>query len=155
MCRLAQNGQPFTITSAASSSAGLAPESLAAALGANFTSQTGMALATPWPTMLGGVTIQVTDSAGIFRPAGLIYISPTQINFQIPAGTATGNATVSINNGGPIPVQIQPVAPALFSVNSRGVAAATAVAIAIPSTSQFPVPVFQCGNTADSCTLAY
>jgi uncharacterized protein (TIGR03437 family) len=102
---------------------------------------------------LGGVSIHVTDSAGTLRLAGLIYTSPTQVNFQIPGGTATGNATVSINNGGPIPVEIQTVAPALFSVNSRGVAAATAVAIAIPSTAQFSVPVFQCGDTADSCVL--
>lgn len=145
--------QPVAIASAASSSAGLAPESLATVYGTNLATQTGMALATPWPTMLGGVTVQVTDSAAVSRSAGLIYISPTQINFQIPTGTATGNAAVSINNGTPIPVQIQPAAPALFSVNSRGVAAATAVAVAIPSTMQFPVPVFQCADTPDSCGL--
>ncbi len=89
------------------------------------------------------------------RLAGLIYVSPSQINFQIPSGTATGMATVSINNsfGSSATVPIQAVAPALFSVNSRGVAAATAVAVMIPSTRQFPVPVFQCGDTPDSWQL--
>jgi uncharacterized protein (TIGR03437 family) len=89
------------------------------------------------------------------RPAGLIYVSPTQINFQIPSGTVTGMATVTVNNnfGSSATVPILAAAPALFSVNSRGVAAATAVAIAIPSTAQFPVPVFQCVDTAESCAL--
>ena len=151
----AQGVQPLTITSAASTSAGLAPESLATAFGANLANQTAMAEATPWPTSLGGVVVQITDSAGVMRAAGLIYVSPTQINFQIPSGTVTGMATVTVNNnfGSSATVPIQTVAPALFSVNSRGVAAATAVAIAIPSTAQFPVPVFQCIDTAESCAL--
>jgi uncharacterized protein (TIGR03437 family) len=89
------------------------------------------------------------------RPAGLIFVSPSQINFQIPSGTSVGSATVTFNNsfGTSATVQIQGVAPALFSVNSRGVAAATAVAILIPSTNQVPVPVFQCVDTPDSCQL--
>ena len=151
----AQGVQPLTITSAASTSAGLAPESLATAFGANLANGTAMAEVTPWPTSLGGVVVQITDSAGVMRPAGLIYVSPTQINFQIPSGTVTGMATVIVNNnfGSSATVPIQAVAPALFSVNSRGVAAATAVAIAIPSTAQFPVPVFQCVDTAESCAL--
>lgn len=151
----AQGVQPLTITSAASTSAGLAPESLATAFGASLANETAIAQFTPWPTTLGGVTIQITDSAGVMRLAGLIYVSPSQINFQIPSGTATGMATASINNsfGSSATVEVQKVAPALFSVNSRGVAAATAVAILIPSTRQFPVPVFECGDTAESCQL--
>src|SRR5260370_21089756 len=151
----AQGVQPLIITSAASTSAGLAPESLATAFGANLSNETAIAQSTPWPTSLGGVVIQITDSAGAMRRAGLIYVSPSQINFQIPTGTTTGMATVSINNsfGSSATVQIHSAAPALFSVNSRGVAAATAVAILIPSTRQFPVPVFECVDTPDSCQL--
>jgi uncharacterized protein (TIGR03437 family) len=150
----AQNAQ-LTITSAASVSAGLAAESLATAFGTNLALETTTAQSTPWPTALGGVVVQITDSAGIMRPAGLIYVSPHQINFQIPAGIATGTATVSVNNnfGNSATVQIQALAPALFSVNDQGVAAATAVAVAIPTPAQFPVPVFQCVDTPDSCQL--
>ena len=151
----AQSTQPVAITSAASTSAGLAPESLATAFGTFLATQTATAQFVPWPTSLGGATIQITDSAGVMRLAGLIFVSPSQINFQIPSGTAIGPATVSVNNsfGTSVTVRIQGEAPALFSVNGRGIAAATAVALLIPTTRQFPVPVFQCVDTPDSCQL--
>jgi len=151
----AQKSQ-LSITSAASASAGITAEGLATATGSGLATQTAAAQSSPWPTMLGGVTVQVQDSGSVTRPAGLVFVSPAQINFQIPAGTALGPAAVTINNGGAQMTTIVPVlavAPALFAVNSQGVAAATAVAIAIPTEGQFPVPVFQCGATAESCQL--
>lgn len=86
---LAQNASQVTITSIGSPTAGLAPESLAMAMGTNLATQTA-AGTPPWPTQLAGVEIQVTDSANVMRSAGLLYVSPTQINFEIPQGTATG-----------------------------------------------------------------
>jgi uncharacterized protein (TIGR03437 family) len=71
------------------------------------------------------VTVQVTDSASVTRAAGLLLVSSAQINFEIPAGTAPGPATVLINNGGApvsVPVRIEATAPALFSVNELGLA---------------------------------
>ena len=41
---------------------------------------------------LDGNNVTVTDSSGAARQAPLFYISPSQINFEIPAGTATGTA---------------------------------------------------------------
>ena len=46
----------------------------------------------PWPTVLGGVTVQVTDSGSATRIAGLLFVSPGQINFQIPWETTPGTA---------------------------------------------------------------
>jgi uncharacterized protein (TIGR03437 family) len=152
----AQSGNSVTITSAANATAGLAAESLATARGTGLASQTAAAMSLPFPTSLGGVRIQVVDSQFVSRDAGLIFVSPTQINFEIPAETATGPATVRIDNGGPpipVPVQIQKIAPALFSLNDLGVAAATAVQVVIPTEIQSPVPVFQCFGTAASCRL--
>ncbi len=153
---LAQSTSQVTISSVGSPTAGLAAESLAMAIGTDLTTQTGTGTP-PWPTQLSGVQLQVTDSANVPRPAGLLYVSPTQINFEVPAGTATGAATVMIvTSGGPpfvVPVQIQAVAPALLRMNSLGVAAATAIRVVIPSTIQSPVPVMQCVDTPGSCRL--
>jgi uncharacterized protein (TIGR03437 family) len=148
--------QTITITSVASPSAGLAPESLAMAVGTGVAEQTARAQTQPWPTTLGGVQIQITDSASTTRPAGLLYVSPTQINFEVPDGTAAGPATALLNNGGApvvVSMQIQPVAPGLLTMNDLGVAAATAIRVVIPSTMQSPVPVFQCVDTPGSCRL--
>jgi uncharacterized protein (TIGR03437 family) len=152
----AQNTPPVTITSAANSSIGVATESLATATGMNLTMQSAKAVATPWPITLGGVTVQVTDSASMSRPAGLLFVSPTLINFQIPAGTAPGQAMVRIDNGTTqtsATVQIQPVAPGLFVINDLNIAAATAIRVVIPTNSQAPVTVFQCVDTPGSCRL--
>ena len=149
---VAQSTQQITITSAASASVGLAPESLATATGMNLATQTAIAFTVPWPTTLGGVTIQVVDSASVSRPAGLLYVSPNQINFEVPAGTALGPATVMMNPGGSAAVQIMPVATGLFSLNSD-IAAATAVRLLVGSQIQSPVAVFQCQFSSLSCSL--
>jgi uncharacterized protein (TIGR03437 family) len=152
----AQNTSPVTITSAADASVGIAPASLATASGMNLAMQSAAAASSPWPTTLGGVTIQVTDSASVPREAGLLFVSSTQINFQIPAGTAPGTAVVLINNGASetsATVQIQPVAPGLFALNNLDVAAATAIRIVIPTNIQSPVTVFRCVDTPGSCRL--
>jgi uncharacterized protein (TIGR03437 family) len=148
--------QPVTVTSAASASAGLAPESLATVSGENLATGTVSIPRPPWPTAAGGVTVQVTDSASVTRAAGLLLVSSAQINFEIPAGTAPGPATVLINNGGApvsVPVRIEATAPALFSVNELGLAAATAISLVIPTRIQSPVPVVECAATPASCRL--
>jgi uncharacterized protein (TIGR03437 family) len=70
------------------------------------------------PTALGGVTVEITDASGVARLAPLLYVSPVQINYLVPAGTADGFATVKVisADGGVLAgrVQIQPVAPVLF-----------------------------------------
>ena len=85
-----------------------------------------------WPTTLGGATISVTDSAGTTSPAQIDYVSPTQINFRIPASVATGAGTVSISSGGntiPSHIDIQPVYPNLFMLNANALAAATVIRV--------------------------
>ena len=69
-------------------------------------------------TTLGRVTVLVTDANGVGRLAPLLFVSPVQINYLIPAGTFDGSATVTTTNSDGIVlvgrVEIQPVAPALF-----------------------------------------
>jgi uncharacterized protein (TIGR03437 family) len=77
---------------------GLASESIAASLGADLATTTVHADALPLPTELRGTDIKVKDSVGNERPAPLFFISPTQVNYQIPPGTAAGVASVTITS---------------------------------------------------------
>jgi uncharacterized protein (TIGR03437 family) len=43
--------------------------------------------------------VQVIDSAGTARTATQFYSSPTQLNFEIPVGTALGPCTINVENG--------------------------------------------------------
>jgi uncharacterized protein (TIGR03437 family) len=146
----------ITVASAADRSPDLAAGSLAAIAGSNLSSQSAQAPSAPWPTSLAGITVQVTDSGSLTRTAGLLFVSPSQVNFQVPPGTALGTATVMLQNGAvtlTAHVLIRPVAPALFNINDLDIAAATAVRIALPTGIQSPVLVFRCVDTAGSCRL--
>ena len=109
-----------------------APDSIVSAYGANLAAGTAQATL-PLGTTLDGATVTVTDaSAGVSRAALLFYVSPAQINWEIPDGTATGAATVTIANGNGMSqtgtIQIGAVSPGLFELNSSGLAAAWALA---------------------------
>lgn len=102
----------------------LARGAIASAFGTNLATGAEGAPGTPLPTILVGTTVNVKDSLGRSRLASLFYVSPTQINYQIPEGTATGTAKVEINSPG-LPtqaeyVQITQVAPGLFSASADG-----------------------------------
>jgi uncharacterized protein (TIGR03437 family) len=144
------------ITSAASNSANVTAESLATAVGMNLAQATATAQSVPWPVVLGGVTVQVRDSGNVSHAAGLLFVSPGQINFQVPAGTALGVASVLVNNGTTTfagQVLVAAAAPALFAIDSSGIAAATAVRLTIPTQIQSPVPVFMCVDPGAGCHL--
>lgn len=149
-------GQSFAVVSAASGMPNVSADSLAVVIGQNLASQT-VTGAAPYPTNLGGITLQVVDSAGAVRVAPLLYVSSDQINFLMPPGTAAGTATVNIMNGSQNPVsgtvQIQIVAPALFTANEngQGVVSATAYRTIAPTTLATPVAVYQCIDVPGTC----
>jgi uncharacterized protein (TIGR03437 family) len=104
----------------------------------------------PWPTRLGNLSLEVRDSSGAARLAGLLYVSPAQINFQVPAGTALGEATLTIvtEQGSSLAgtMQVDAVAPALFIVPTRlhpPRPAATAIRL-MADGSQTPVRLYEC-----------
>ncbi|HEV2687262.1 MAG TPA: hypothetical protein VGV35_01875 [Bryobacteraceae bacterium] len=140
------NGPWIANVSDADAAYRMAPESIAVAYGQNLAATTALPTSTTLPTTLGGVTVTVKDSAGVSRPAGLFYVSPTQIDYLIPAGTASGVATVTVGTT-PSAALIAPVGPGLFAANGtgKGVAAALAVRASADGT-QAPVAVFQCGS---------
>ena len=150
---------PPIVLSAASAQAGIAPDSLASIYGDQLDSQTQAAGNPPWPTNLGDMPgVFVVDSAGERHNASLIFVSPSQMNIWIPAGTALGPAMVEFPVSGLplgegaaalriVPVNIQKVAPGIFTADASGsgVVAATAVRVNADG-SQFPVQVFGCSQ---------
>ncbi len=151
--RYAMSGRELrvaTIVSGASfNETPLAAESIATAFGIEMASGILAAATFPLPTELAGTRVVVRDGAGIDHLAPLFYVSPTQINYQMPAGATAGPATVIINrrDGGTAvgPTQIATVSPALFTANSTGDGVATALALRLKpdgSQSYEPVAIF-------------
>ena len=138
------------VQSSAASSSAVAPNSLASLYGSGLASGNAQANLQPLAT-LGGVTLTVTDITGTQRIAPLLYVSPGQVNFVVPDGTAPGAASFTVNNGSVAQTAmalIEQVEPTLFSMNGAGtgVAAATAIQVrAVNPQEQYSVAVFQCG----------
>jgi len=138
--------QVATVSAASFAGTELASEAIVAAFGTNLATTTQVAATLPLPTSLAGTTVKVTDSAGTERLAPLFFVSPGQINYQIPPNTQTGVAIVTVTSGGGTvsigAVQIATVAPGLFSANSDGQGVAAAVALRVKAdSSQSTEPV--------------
>ncbi len=139
-----------THTSAASQEHGpIAAGSLVSAFpefNATLAASIATAAAAPWPTSLGGATVTVTDSGGTQLPAGILYASPVQVNYQVPAAAAAGVGKVTITSGGTAvsgTVNIAPVYPGIFRASADGLAAAQTVTAAgtKPVSASAPVDV--------------
>lgn len=99
----------------------IAPGSFSAVFGQNLCSET---MAGDWiapgklPTTLGGCSLTVNGA-----PAMLQYVSQGQINFIVPTGVASGQASVMVNNGSQMMTGSAVVGlagPAMFTVNGMG-----------------------------------
>ena len=143
----------LTSTSSASYAVGsLAPEAIGTLFGAGFAPSTVASSTSPLPLMLGGVQVQVKDSAGVTRSAPLFYVSPTQVSYQNPAGSATGAATITVLYNGANVAQgatlLEQVTPGLFAANSNGQGVAAAIAVKVGSDgSQVAQPLLQLNPT--------
>lgn len=141
--RLTIGGQIFivrqaglvTSVSAASYATAATPESIVVGFGSGLAKVTQAATTLPLPTSLNGTIVAVRDSRLVQRQAQLFYVSPQQVNYLVPAGTASGQATVTITvDGSPVAtgsLNIAGVAPALFSANASGRDAAAAIAFRV------------------------
>ncbi len=111
--------------SAASFAAGAqASEGIAALFGSGLVGTTLAAASQPLPTTLGGAQVRVRDAMGTELDAPLFFVSPTQINFQIPAGVSAGDATITVLRDGATVGQgamtIETIAPGVFTANASG-----------------------------------
>jgi uncharacterized protein (TIGR03437 family) len=119
----------MTTTSAASFLPSLlAPNAIMTEFGNNLTTGTASPTgdASSLPTVLANTTVTVQDSKGVARLAQLFYVSPTQINYLVPADTALGVARVSVtapNGVTSVLVNVISTAPGLFTTSTSGLAA--------------------------------
>ena len=139
-------GPTLASVSAASYIGEVAADSIAAAFGANLAAGVAIAATLPLPTTLGGVTVKVTDAVGTTRDAPLFFVSPNQINYQIPTGVSVGIASIAVyNSGGTIVASgttpIIPAAPSLFSANASGEGVPAALLLRVRGDGLFYEPV--------------
>jgi uncharacterized protein (TIGR03437 family) len=91
----------------------VSPGMAIAVFGSNLANTTGTAAGNPLPYSLDGVTAAVN---GV--PAPILYVSPTQVNVQIPYEAGAGQAVLGIDNNGQIAgfqFPISAAAPGIFA----------------------------------------
>jgi uncharacterized protein (TIGR03437 family) len=72
--------------------------------------------------------MNMIDSAGVSQPVTPLYVSPTQVNFVVPAGVSLGAGTITVN-GQTAFLEIAAVAPSLYTLNSANLAAAYVIRV--------------------------
>ncbi|MDX2030539.1 MAG: BACON domain-containing carbohydrate-binding protein [Blastocatellia bacterium] len=121
---ITQAGIAVSVSAASLRGLALAPESIVSAFGAGLAASIQLPPGNELPTALANVVVAVKDSAGVERRSPLFFVSPNQINYQMPLGTANGPASVMITNGADGlfngVVNISRVAPGLFTANASG-----------------------------------
>jgi len=103
----------IAVVNAASFTAGAAPGSMQTIFGNNLASATATATESPLPITLGGISVGVAG-----RQVPLLYVSPTQINFQLPPEASPGRVELVVSRGATsiasAPLLIDPTAPGIF-----------------------------------------
>jgi uncharacterized protein (TIGR03437 family) len=103
----------------------LPPGALASLFGSGFAASNAQAQLIPLPLSLGGVSVTM---GGV--PAPLLFVSPTQINFQVPWEINASTASIVVTAGSAtlpaFQANIGPVVPGIFTTQS-GVGQAIAI----------------------------
>lgn len=135
--------------SAASYGPAAASDMITAAFGIGLADTTEIATTLPLPTTLAGRSVKVTDFAGMEKLARLLFVSPTQVNFIMPEGLAIGAGIVTLTGDNDFVrvsiVQVQKIAPGIFTANAsgRGVVSAVILRKRADGTEQYePVAEF-------------
>ena len=116
----------------------LAPGSIASLFGTNLATTTTSAASIPLPQLLGGSAMTLANLG-----VPLLFVSPGQINFQIPWATITQSTQVPLviatgQGSVTIMVTLTPFSPGLFTTNSQGSGQASAL---ISNTASIAAPV--------------
>lgn len=145
-----QNSVPLTSVSAASYAVlPLAPGSIVTAFGTQLATGMASASSLPLPTSLLSTQVQVNGT-----PAPLFFVSPSQINYLLPANLAEGEGQVVVistrPNGEQVisrgSIQIAATGPALFTADASGTGAPAGQTGRVTDSNQFtfdPLPPYQ------------
>ncbi len=104
----------------------VASEMIAAGFSQGLSETTEAAAIFPLPTTLAdrSIVISHTTLMGAEKNAELIFVSPTQINYVIPAGFPPGRAFVKVREGDRLVragvIDIKSIAPSIFTLTSDG-----------------------------------
>jgi uncharacterized protein (TIGR03437 family) len=83
------------VTDAASFAPRVAPGEMGSIFGSNLADSAQQAGGFPLPKTMAGATVYVNNA-----PVPLLYVSQTQINFQVPSGLGTGTASMYVARDG-------------------------------------------------------
>jgi uncharacterized protein (TIGR03437 family) len=119
-CRAAEDAaigppqiSPNAIVNAASYKPSIAPGSLISIFGSDLARNIGTPSNVPLPATLAGTSVTLGG-----RPTPLLYVSPTQINAQVPYEVTPGTVPVVVRTGGletaSVNATISPAAPGIF-----------------------------------------
>ena len=132
----------------------LTNDMIVAGFGATLATETVSSTTLPLATTLGNRRVLVRDGSGTERPAKLIFVSPSQINFILPGGMPNGAVAIRVvdTNNALIRACLSEVgrlALGIFAAdaNGRGVAASQIVRVK-PGNIQTYEPVAQYDTTA-------
>jgi uncharacterized protein (TIGR03437 family) len=122
---------PVVVSAASFKRGTQAQESIVAMFGEFIASNIAVGTTVPLPTTLDNTTLVLLDSQNQSREAPLFFVSPGQINFLIPAGTAVGDVSVFVRRSGNViastKVPVAAVEPSLFTANAAGTGIPAAV----------------------------
>ncbi len=129
------NYKPVTTVSAASYQDDNAPGAIVSAFGAGMSSGTAAATTLPLPLTLGDVAVMVDG-----KQARLFFISPGQLNYQLPSNLPSGSANVVVMNKGQMvaqgAIQVSNVALSLFTANASGTGVPAGLALRVRANGQ-------------------
>lgn len=114
-----------SVLNGASFANSLCPGALASVFGSGLATATTSAQSIPLATELAGTRVLIQDpSIGTPLVAPLYFVSPGQINFQIPFEVVRTTVTVTVStaqgNSAPFTVNLDKMAPGIFSTTSNG-----------------------------------
>jgi len=159
------------VVSAASGSATVSAGGIVSIYGANFATSATSATMMPLPVSLGGVSAKFTVVNILNQPVfsgamPLFYVSPAQINAQVPAGAiflpcnagsgsvySTSIQIATLSGGQTAMVYATPApAPGLFTANETGTGVAAAQFVTnLPNGTQTIMEVAECPGGAGTC----
>ncbi len=151
MFRLKLAQPAVTVSAASFSRSALAVEGIAAAFGSGLATGMQAAASLPLPNQLAGTTVSISDSSGVERLAPLFFVSPQQVNYQIPAEITPGGVAVTITSGdGAVSFgveRVRSVAPSIFTANANGSGVPAGVAVRVRGGIQTFLPIARLDNT--------
>jgi uncharacterized protein (TIGR03437 family) len=111
------------VVNAADYSDALAPGLIVSIYGQDLAPGVAVATAVPLPVELAGVNVEVVDGAAV-KKAPLFFVSPGQINAQLPFDLTGGAVSVRVRRGdavsSPEAISLQATAPRVFTTTMDG-----------------------------------